>query len=96
MFLHIKEARYLGDYKVAVTFNDGKAGIADLAEALQGGGVFEALKDKSEFARLTVDAELETIAWPNGADLAPEFVYFQAFKSDPQLQQQFKTWGYAG
>jgi hypothetical protein len=94
MFLHIKEAQYLGDYRIAVTFNDGRSGIADLAGTLQG-GVFEALKDKNEFARLTVDAELETISWPNGADLAPEFVYFQAFKNDPQLQQQFKTWGYA-
>lgn len=94
MFLHIEEARYLGDYKVAVTFNNGKSGIADLANALHG-GVFEALKDKNEFAKLAVDSELETIAWPNGADLAPEFVYFQAFKNDPQLQQQFEAWGYS-
>ena len=94
MFLHIKEAQYLGDYRIAVTFNNGQAGIADLSDALQG-GVFEALKDKNEFAKLSVDAELETIAWPNGADLAPEFVYFQAFKDDPKLQQQFKAWGYA-
>ena len=94
MFLHIKEAKYLGDYKIAVTFNNGKAGIADLATALKG-GVFEALKDKDEFAKFKVDAELETISWPNGADLAPEFVYFQAFKDDPQLKPQFKAWGYS-
>lgn len=94
MFLHIKEAKYLGDYKVAVTFNNGKAGIADLAAALKG-GIFEALKDRNEFAKLKVDAELETIAWPNGADLAPEFVYFQAFKDDPQLKPQFEIWGYS-
>ena len=93
MFLHITKAQYLSDYKVAVTFNNGKTGIADLASALQG-GVFEALKDKSEFAKLSVDTELETIGWPNGADLAPEFVYFQAFKDDAELQPQFEAWGY--
>jgi len=59
------------------------------------GGIFEARQDKNEFAKVSVDAELETIAWPNGADLAPEFVYFQAFKDDPQLQQQLKAWRYA-
>ena len=41
-----------------------------------------------------IDEELETIVWPNGADLAPEYVYFQAFKEDPDLQSQFKQWGY--
>ncbi|MBC8445962.1 MAG: DUF2442 domain-containing protein, partial [Chloroflexi bacterium] len=46
------------------------------------------------FSRLRVDEELETITWPNGADLAPEYIYFRAFKDDPALQEQFKEWGY--
>ena len=93
MLLHIKTAEYLHDYKIAVTFNNGQAGIADLADALQG-GVFEALRNVEQFSRVTVDAELETLVWPNGVDLAPEFVYYQAFKNEPELQQQFKNWGY--
>ncbi|MEI8570796.1 DUF2442 domain-containing protein [Methylomonas sp. LW13] len=95
MFLHINEAKYLDEYKVAVTFNDGKSGVADLSSALTA-GVFKVLQDKTEFAKLRVDEELDTISWPNGLDLAPEFVYFQAFKDDPHLQLQFKAWGYAG
>jgi len=93
MFLHITEAKYLCDYKVEVFFNDGKRGIADLSEAIKG-PVFEPLKEKSFFAQLTVDKELETIAWPNGADLAPEYIYFQAFKNNPELQEMFRQWGY--
>ena len=93
MFLHIRNAKYLDHYNVEVLFNDGKKGIADLSEALNG-LVFEQLKDTNEFAKLYVDEELETIAWPNGADLAPEYVYFQAFKQDPLLQRKFKAWGY--
>jgi len=93
MFLHITAARYLYDYQVEVEFNNGRKGIADLSSALKG-SVFGPLKSPVEFAKLALDDELETIAWPNGADLAPEFVYFQAFRHDPELQQQFRVWGY--
>jgi len=93
MFLRITNARYLEDYKVEVSFNDGRKGIADLADALKG-SMFEPLKNKSLFSRLVVDKELDTIVWSNGADLAPEYIYFQAFKQEPELQSQFKQWGY--
>ncbi len=93
MFLHVTDAKYLEDYKIEVSFNNGRRGIADLTDALKG-AMFEPLKNKSAFSRLVVDKELDTIAWSNGADLAPEYIYFQAFKNDPELQQQFKQWGY--
>lgn len=93
MFLHIKDAKYVGDYRIEVSFNDGRNGIVDLSSALHG-PVFAPLKDKSIFAQLKVDKELETITWPNGADFAPEFLYFHAFKDDSELQERFKEWGY--
>ncbi len=93
MFLHITEARYIEGYKVEVSFNDGRKGIADLSAALKG-PVFEPLRDLSAFSQLRVDEELETVVWPNGADLAPEYIYFQAFRNSPELQGQFKKWGY--
>lgn len=93
MFLHITSARYLDAYRIEVTFNNGKTGIADLSEALTG-PVFEPLKHPQAFAQFSVDAELETLVWQNGADLAPEYVYFQTFKHEAALQPQFKAWGY--
>ena len=93
MILHITEAKYLTDYKVQVSFNDGKEGVADLSDVLRG-PIFNPLKDKKLFAQLRVDEEMATIAWPNGADLAPESVYFKAFKNVPELQKQFQEWGY--
>ncbi len=68
--LYIIEAKYLSDYKVEVLFNNGQKGVADLNYALTG-KMFEPLKEKTMFAQLKVDEELETIVWPNGADLAP-------------------------
>ena len=93
MFLHVTSAEYIEEYRIKVSFNDGRKGIADLSGAFHG-PVFEPLKDRTFFAQVKIDKEMETICWPNGADLAPEYVYFQAFKNDPELQTQFKEWGY--
>jgi hypothetical protein len=93
VFLHICGARHLRDFKVEVTFNDGRRGVADLRDSLIG-KVFEPLRDVKVFGQLRVDPELDTIVWPNGADFAPEFIYFQAFKHEPDLQERFKSWGY--
>lgn len=93
VFLHISEARHLRDFEVEVTFNNGRRGVADLQDSLKG-KVFEPLRDIKIFGQLRVDPELETIVWPNGADFAPEFIYFQAFKNEPGLQELFKSWGY--
>ena len=93
MFLHLKAARPLGDYRVEVRFDDGREGIADLSEALEG-PLFEPLRDPDVFKNFRVDEELQTIVWSNGADLAPEYIYFQAFQDDPELRSTFRKWGY--
>lgn len=93
MLLHVTEAKHLHDYMVEITFNNGRKGRVDLSDSLHG-PVFEPLKEPGKFAQLRVDAELETIVWPNGADLAPEFLYFKAFKGEAELAPQFKAWGY--
>ena len=93
MFLSIQEAQYLQDYKVKIKFTDGKIGIVDLQNELYG-TVFKPLKNKKLFSTLKVDKDLETIVWDNGADLAPEYLYFKAFKNDKNLKQKFKEWGY--
>jgi hypothetical protein len=69
--VRVIEARYLGEYRVWLRFDDGLAGEVDLAGALRG-PVFEPLKDPRFFARFAVD---HTLVWPNGADLAPESLH---------------------
>ena len=93
MFLHVSGAKPLDGYRVEVCFNDERKGIADLGEALDG-PMFESLKEPDVFRRLRVDKELQTIVWPNGTDLAPEYIYYQAFWDDSELQATFRKWGY--
>jgi hypothetical protein len=45
--------------------------------------MFEPLKDVTLFAQVAVHRELETVTWPNGADLAPEFLYRAAQQPVP-------------
>jgi hypothetical protein len=71
MFLHVVEAHYVRDYTVWLRFNDGVCGEVNLAGELNG-PVFEPLRDVSEFKRFTLEGH--TLAWNNGADLAPEFL----------------------
>ncbi len=74
MILHVIEARYVRDYVVWLRFNDGAEGEVDLSGELEG-EVFGPLRDLHAFQSVRVDAELGTIVWGNGADLAPEFLY---------------------
>lgn len=74
MFLHIDSVRYLEDYRLEVHFSDGVVKEVDLAEELYG-PIFEPLKSKEVFRQVYLDEETRTVAWPDGADLAPEFLY---------------------
>jgi Protein of unknown function (DUF2442) len=93
MLVHVVNAKYVDGYRIEVTFNNGRTGVADFDGALIG-SVFEELNDPESFRRFRVDRELDTIVWDNGADMAPEFIYFQAFRNDSGLHEQFKNWGY--
>ena len=73
MYYNVTAARYVRDHTVWVKFEDGTEGEIDLTGELSG-PVFEPLKNREFFAQVSV-AEYGTIAWPNGADLAPEFLY---------------------
>ncbi len=68
------DARHAGGYRIWLRFADGLSGEIDIERELWG-PVFEPLKDVSEFAKLYADPECRTVVWPNGADLAPEFLY---------------------
>ena len=67
----------IGDYQLRLTFAGGTVGDVDFS-GRDWHGVFEPLRDPGYFARVAVDPEAGTIAWPDGLDMAPEPLYSEA------------------
>lgn len=70
----VVEVKHVSEYRVWIRFEDGSAGEVDLGSELEG-PIFEPLRKPEYFKRVSVNSDLGTIAWPNGADFAPEFLY---------------------
>lgn len=70
---HVTKVEVLHDYVVRLEFDDGYVRVVDLGPELHG-PVFEPLRDPELFRQVRVDNEIGTIVWPNGVDLAPEFL----------------------
>lgn len=73
MILHTTEVTPLPGYRLSVRFNNGESGEVDLSGELDG-EIFEALRDPTLFATAYQHPIMRTVAWGNGADLAPEFL----------------------
>jgi hypothetical protein len=73
MLPRIVDAHYVSGFKIWIRFNDGVEGDVDLSRELTG-PIFEPLHDVEAFKRFRLHPELRTLVWPNGADLAPEFL----------------------
>lgn len=72
--VHVTDVEALGGHRLRLRFEDGAEGELDFSDRAWR-GVFEPLADPEYFARVSVDPELGTIVWPNGADIAPETLH---------------------
>ena len=73
--MHLVESvTYVSDYKLRLAFDDGSVRLVDLANELDG-EIFEPLKDIDYFKKVSLNPDLATIVWDNGADLSPDFLY---------------------
>ncbi len=69
----ITDAKSLGGFRVWIRFQGGLQGNVDLSGYSTFGPVFEPLAEESFFKKFTIQGG--TLAWPNGADIAPERLY---------------------
>jgi hypothetical protein len=72
----VVRAQAVDGYRVELAFSDGVQGVVDLAHRIVGrGGIFKPLEDTDYFRQVSIDSELGTIVWPNGADFRPDLLY---------------------
>ena len=84
----VTHATHIKEFEIEIQFSDGKTFRVDLKSNLTG-TLFTPLLNPEMFKKFTVNANLDTIVWPNGADFAPEFLYELGKKqlSDPSRIQ---------
>jgi hypothetical protein len=79
----VTDVRPLMGRTLEVEFRDGTKGSIDLHELIYSSdaGVFEALRDDDEFARVYIDHG--AVTWPCGVDLAPDGMWAEITGKDP-------------
>ena len=71
----IRAVSVLAAYRLAVTFRDGRTGVADCASVVTSSnpGIYAPLANPEFFSQVKI--ELGALSWPNGADLDPAWLY---------------------
>jgi hypothetical protein len=78
MFPRPISVEYLGEYTLALAFEDGVRAHLDFSPMVNQHGVFADLKNTEIFRRVAIDVEAQTLTWPNGVDLCPDVLYHLA------------------
>jgi hypothetical protein len=92
--LHILKCKYLNRYKLELIFDNDTKWVADLQDLPKAGTVFEPLKDTKIFRNIKLEHGGVT-TWLDGQlDIAPEYLFFLANKTNPKYSNIFREWGY--
>lgn len=78
MYYDIIEIKYVGGYKLKLTFENGKNGIVDFKGYIKEGGVYARFSDIEYFKQAYIHPELGVLCWPGDVDVAPETIYHEA------------------
>jgi hypothetical protein len=68
------DVKVLDGYRLYLHFDDGAQGQVDISKLVPFKGVFEPLNDKRYFSKVSVNSDIGTICWENGADLSPTYL----------------------
>jgi Protein of unknown function (DUF2442) len=83
----------LGAYRLRVGFDDGTEREIDFASVLEG-ELYGPLRDPKFFARVTIDPEVQTLVWPNGADFDPAILHDWP-QHEQAIRDRAKRWALA-
>ncbi|MCP4548378.1 MAG: DUF2442 domain-containing protein [bacterium] len=81
----VKSVKVVGPYSLYVEFDDDFSRTIELETILEG-ELYGPLRDPTLFRKVSIDPEVHTLVWPNGADFDPAILhdwpdYFEAMKS---------------
>src|SRR5712692_8189591 len=66
----VKAFEIKGPYRLRIEFGDGLVRIIDFRPVLEG-ELYGPLRDLDQFNAVSLDREVQTLVWPNGADFDP-------------------------
>ncbi len=75
MYHDVTNVKCLDDFRLELTFDDGRSGVMDCKPLVAKGGVFARLRDPEVFRRARVNDELGVVTWDDEVDIAPETAY---------------------
>jgi hypothetical protein len=79
MSAKIIQVNHAGDYRLELTFDDGLKSTVDFkSRVMDHTEIWLPLRDVGYFKQVRIDAELQTIVWPNGLDICPDVLYVLA------------------
>ena len=81
MYLAVKQVKPLENYQLLLTFDNDEQRIFDVRPLLSF-GKFRELSSPAIFN--TVRVSFDTIAWPNGLDIDPEYLYEHSKALSPE------------
>lgn len=68
------KVKVLNDYKLYLQFDNGSQGNVDISKLVPFKGLFAPLKNKDFFSKVSINSDIGTIYWENGADLSPTYL----------------------
>jgi len=81
---------FISEYQLRVMFDDGSAQDIDF-EPILAGEIFGPLRDTALFKQVTIDPEVHTLVWPNGADFDPATLHdWPQYSSE--LEARTQSW----
>jgi hypothetical protein len=86
MLTKIRRIEKLGGFRLRLHFGDGSVGEHDFSSTVrEGGPMIEPLQDQAYFDRVFL--EFGALTWPNGFDIAPEWLR-REMKAAGELTQE--------
>ena len=78
MYHDVVNIKCLDNFRLELTFDEGKSGILDCRPLIEKGGVFSKLRDPDVFNKAGIHKDLGVTTWNNEIDIAPETAYSPA------------------